>query len=110
MKKAMLRTSVNDLESFAFVAAANIGFLQHHSVIFSVQSQALSACRAREIPIAYLSPEMLQQKLVELEKSLPEDLSLAWDSDNAMKYYKMNSADCTFDDDGGLIQVEVRLL
>jgi len=84
-------------------------YVTHTNLLFAIHTQGITAWRANELPLAFVSPTQLAQKLEELKTELPRDLELVWDVDDANRYYKSDGAERTLYEDGGVLSLHIPL-
>jgi hypothetical protein len=88
----------------------DIAYLSYQNSLAAVHAQAFSTCRSNEIPIAYVTPRMLRDRLKFVVSKGLGDMRLAIPPEDVMKYYKLKEADCVYTDDGGIIMVNIQLI
>jgi len=97
----------HDALGFSQLHTADLSQLVFQTLTYMVHLSSLNDCRNGEIPLAFVSPDVLTEKLIELQKSLPATKQLTFEVQDTQKYYVMKSANCMYDDNGGVLQVQV---
>lgn len=80
------------------------------SIVYNVHFNAYEECRNSLTPTAFIPPSLLQQRLRQIERNLPENIMLAIPPSSVQRYYKLPLTECVYDSNGGMAKLLVPLV
>lgn len=78
--------------------------------VYGVHFNAFEECRNSLMPTAFIPPDLLRERLVQIQKKLPDNIKLAIPPSAIQRYYKLPLAECVYDSNGGLARVAVPMV
>lgn len=103
-------STIEDTVLLEQATLADIIKVLYTSTAYTINLASYEECRANQIPAAFVPPQLLHNRLVELQSSLPSHMKFVIPVDDYQIFYRLPLSECLFDSNGGIIKVNIPLV